>query len=128
MDADLSAGGLVGRASVTDARRAVRFFWSVLMLATCASVAGNVTHAGWNASDAARVVAALAALVPPMVLLRATHSVGGAGAGAHERWLHVLGDNGDHDDAGAAVSSQKTKVPGVGPPGRAATADFRLLD
>jgi hypothetical protein len=75
MIADRSAADRA-RTSVTDERRAVRFFWSVLILATCASVAGNVTHAVWNASDAAVIVAALAALVPPMVLLGTTHSVG----------------------------------------------------
>jgi hypothetical protein len=56
-------------------KRAVRFFWAVLMLATGASVAGNVTHAVLNATADAVVVAAAAALVPPTVLLGATHSV-----------------------------------------------------
>jgi hypothetical protein len=53
----------------------MRFFWTVLILATCASVAGNVTHAVLNAPASTVIVAAAAALVPPMVLLGATHSV-----------------------------------------------------
>jgi hypothetical protein len=61
---------------VAEERRAVRFFWTVLMLSSSASVAGNVTHAVWNAAGPALVVAAVAALVPPLALLGATHSVG----------------------------------------------------
>lgn len=71
-----SPGGRGGVTSAAEERRAVRFFWVVLMLASSASVAGNVTHAVWNASGPAMVVAALAALVPPLSLLGATHSVG----------------------------------------------------
>jgi Protein of unknown function (DUF2637) len=56
-------------------RRAARFFWAVLVSATCASVAGNVTHALLNAPARTAVIAAAAALVPPAVLLGATHSV-----------------------------------------------------
>jgi hypothetical protein len=49
--------------AVPDEQRAVRFFWSVLILATCASVGGNVTHAILNAPTNGAVVAAAAALV-----------------------------------------------------------------
>jgi hypothetical protein len=61
--------------TVADERRAARYFWTVLILATSASVAGNVTHAVLSAPTSTVVVAAAAALVPPTVLLGATHSV-----------------------------------------------------
>jgi len=61
----------------TDVARATRFFWSVLLLATAASVAGNVTHAILKVGGGSlMVVAAAVAMVPPIVLLAATHSVG----------------------------------------------------
>jgi hypothetical protein len=47
----------------------VRFFWIVLMLSSSASVAGNVTHAVWNTAGSAVIVAAVAALVPPLAYL-----------------------------------------------------------
>ena len=54
-----------------------RFFWTVLILATAASIGGNVTHAVLNAESGSLVaVAAAVAMVPPIVLLAATHSVG----------------------------------------------------
>jgi hypothetical protein len=49
--------------AVHDERRAVRFFWTVLILATSASAAGNVAHAVLNAPASTVVVAAAAALV-----------------------------------------------------------------
>lgn len=55
--------------------RAVRFFWAVLILATGASIAGNVTHAVLHAAASTVTIAAAASLVPPSVLLGATHSV-----------------------------------------------------
>lgn len=64
-----------GGPAVADERRAVRFFWTALILATGASVAGNVTHAVLNAPASTVTVAAAAALVPPTVLLGSTHSV-----------------------------------------------------
>ena len=54
---------------------AIRFFWSWLILATTASVAGNVAHAWFNTVAANAAVAAVAAVVPPAVLLGATHGV-----------------------------------------------------
>jgi hypothetical protein len=63
------------QSSAAEERRAVRFFWTVLMLSSSASVAGNVTHAVWNTAGPAVIVAAVAALVPPLALLGATHSV-----------------------------------------------------
>lgn len=65
----------VGRAD--DDRVATRFFWTVLILATAASVGGNVTHAILKVGSGPLVtVAAAVAMVPPIVLLAATHSVG----------------------------------------------------
>lgn len=65
----------VGRAD--DDRVATRFFWTVLILATAASVGGNVTHAILKVGGGPLVtVAAAVAMVPPIVLLAATHSVG----------------------------------------------------
>jgi hypothetical protein len=57
-----------------EVQHAKRFFWTWLIGATVASVAGNVVHAllGHAASPA---VAAAAAIVPPLVLLGATHGV-----------------------------------------------------
>lgn len=54
---------------------AIRFLWLVLILASCASVAGNVTHAVLVAPEGTVVLAAVAALVAPAVLLAATHTV-----------------------------------------------------
>jgi len=46
-----------------ETRRAVRFFWSTLIAATGASVAGNITHAVLAAPGHA-TIAATAAVVP----------------------------------------------------------------
>lgn len=54
--------------------RAATFFLSWLILAASMSVAGNVGHALLIAPAETRWLAALAALVPPIVLLAATHS------------------------------------------------------
>ena len=56
-------GGTIGGSTAVEERRAVRFFWAVLVLASLTSVAGNVTHAVWNAAGPAMIVAAVAALV-----------------------------------------------------------------
>ncbi|MCW2653069.1 MAG: hypothetical protein JWR32_4045 [Mycobacterium sp.] len=69
------ATGLGTDLRVTGERGAAKFFWAVLISATCASVAGNVTHAVINVPARAAFVAAAVALVPPAVLLGATHSV-----------------------------------------------------
>lgn len=55
-------------------RRATRFFWCILCAATGASVCGNVAHAVLAQPHHAGV-AATAAVVPPAVLLGATHGV-----------------------------------------------------
>lgn len=57
------------------ARKAVRFFWAWLIAATIVSVAGNVAHAVLTAPSGRLQLAAAAAVVPPAVLLGATHSV-----------------------------------------------------
>jgi hypothetical protein len=56
-------------------RSAARVFWSWLIVATAMSVVGNVAHAVLHAPPGAVTLAAGAALVPPVVLLAATHSV-----------------------------------------------------
>jgi hypothetical protein len=66
---------------VFDAERAVqrrgaaRFFWMWLIVATTMSVTGNVAHAVLHAEAGTVALAAGAALVPPLVLLAATHSI-----------------------------------------------------
>jgi hypothetical protein len=62
-------------ASEVTARKAVRFFWVWLIAATSVSVAGNVAHAVLSAPSGRLQLAAAAAVVPPAVLLGATHSV-----------------------------------------------------
>jgi Protein of unknown function (DUF2637) len=57
------------------AAKAVRFFWAWLIAATSVSVAGNVAHAVLTAPSGRLGLAAAAAVVPPAVLLGATHSV-----------------------------------------------------
>src|SRR6478609_10823238 len=56
-------------------KRAVRFFWTWLTIATSASITANVTHAILNAPNGSTALAAAAAVVPPAVLLGSTHSV-----------------------------------------------------
>ena len=56
-------------------RGAAGFFWIWLIMATSMSVSGNVTHAVLHAAAGTVGLAAGAALVPPVVLLAATHSV-----------------------------------------------------
>lgn len=58
----------------SDRRRAGTFFMGWLILAASMSLAGNVGHALLIAPSETRWLAALAALVPPIVLLAATHS------------------------------------------------------
>jgi len=56
-------------------RGAARFFWMWLIVATAMSVTGNVAHAVLHAESGIVALAAGAALVPPLVLLAATHSI-----------------------------------------------------
>jgi Protein of unknown function (DUF2637) len=56
-------------------KRAARFFWMWLIVATSMSVTANVAHAVLHAPANTVALAAGAALVPPVVLLAATHSV-----------------------------------------------------
>jgi hypothetical protein len=55
--------------------RATRFFWAMLIVSTCFSVGGNVTHAVLHASTPSAPVAAAVATVPPLVLLWSLHGV-----------------------------------------------------
>lgn len=59
-----------------DTRRAKRFFWTVLSMATLASVSGNVAHALLNAAPGTATVSAAAAAVPPIILLAGIHGLG----------------------------------------------------
>lgn len=59
-------------------QHAARFFWGVLAFGTVTSISGNVAHAILHAQGESRLmlcVAAAVALIPPAVLLLATHSV-----------------------------------------------------
>ncbi|MFA4083661.1 DUF2637 domain-containing protein [Mycobacteroides salmoniphilum] len=62
---------------MSERENAIRFFWGWLIAATAASILGNVTHALLSASEsgASPSIAAAVALVPPIVLLGATHGV-----------------------------------------------------
>ena len=62
--------------TIDDARRsAVHFFWAWLLLVTGVSIAGNFLHSWLTAPPAMRTWAAAAAIVTPVILLGATHSV-----------------------------------------------------
>lgn len=56
-------------------RRATQFFWGWLVASTAASIVGNVAHAVLSAHGGHAAVAATASVVPPAVLLGATHGV-----------------------------------------------------
>ncbi len=66
-----------GEAGADAARRhALWFFWMWLLFATVVSIGGNVIHAWMTAPEAhLKLLAAVAAAVPPAVLLGSTHSV-----------------------------------------------------
>lgn len=57
-----------------DVLAALRFFWSWLLVSALVSLAGNATHAVVTTTKF-HVVAALMAMVPPLILLAATHGV-----------------------------------------------------
>ncbi|OBK36989.1 hypothetical protein A5658_04850 [Mycobacterium sp. 1245111.1] len=72
-------------------RKIRRFFWTLLMLATAASCAGNVAHAVLNpACRLPALIAAGIAIAPPAVLLATTHGAGlrsrVAGGGGFRYW------------------------------------------
>ncbi len=56
-------------------RRAVRFFWVVLIAASGASIAGNAVHAAVNVTAMPPALAAAVATAPPLVLLASTEGV-----------------------------------------------------
>jgi hypothetical protein len=56
-------------------KQATNFFWRWLIGSSAASMIGNVAHAMFNTDTGNVAVAALAALVPPAVLLAATHGL-----------------------------------------------------
>ena len=55
--------------------RAVKFFWTWLILASWVSLSGNVTHAWLTAVPGTRWLAAAVAAVPPVVLLLSVHGL-----------------------------------------------------
>lgn len=56
-------------------RKAVRWFWVVLVGATLISVSGNAFHAWFNATSVPPVGAAAVATVPPLVLLASCEGI-----------------------------------------------------
>src|SRR6476646_5749380 len=64
-------------------RSAARFFWAWLIVATAMSVTGNLDHAVLNAPAGTVALAAGAALVPPVVLVRTR-------AGGFTYWCALL--------------------------------------
>jgi len=76
--ADLHITGVRDRGlapGVSEHKRAVRFFWTVLAIASAASIAGNAMHAALNATAVPAAVAAAVATAPPLVLLASTEGV-----------------------------------------------------
>jgi len=61
--------------AASEHKRAVHFFWTVLAIASAASVAGNAMHAALNATAVPAAVAAAVATAPPLVLLASTEGV-----------------------------------------------------
>lgn len=75
-DPDIAGTRDQGLASgAVEHKRAVRFFWTVLALASAASVAGNAMHAALNSTAVPAAVAAPVATAPPLVLLASTEGV-----------------------------------------------------
>lgn len=54
----------------------MRFFWIELVVVAAISISGNAVHAVLNAPPRLAIVAAIVAMVPPILLLVATHGVG----------------------------------------------------
>ena len=74
--ANLHITGVRGLASgASEHMRAVRFFWTVLAIASAASIAGNAMHAVLSATAVSAAVAAAVATAPPLVLLASTEGV-----------------------------------------------------
>ncbi|MGY4650533.1 DUF2637 domain-containing protein [Mycobacterium sp. URHB0021] len=71
MTTNLTQGDITRR----NHRRAVRFFWTWLILATWVSLAGNVAHAWLTAAPDTRPLAGSVAAVPPIVLLLSVHGL-----------------------------------------------------
>lgn len=70
-----SAGEVLTDTELRTHRRAVRFFWVVLIGASAASIAGNALHAIVQADHVAPALAAAVATAPPLVLLASTEGL-----------------------------------------------------
>jgi hypothetical protein len=70
-----SAGDVLADTELRIHRRAVRFFWVVLIGASAASIAGNALHAIVQADHIAPALAAAVATAPPLVLLASTEGL-----------------------------------------------------
>jgi hypothetical protein len=89
----MPTGRIDGGTSESAKRSATRFFWYWLVVATSMSVCGNVAHALLIAPAGYHWMAAVAALVPPTVLIAGNHSISAlvrTRAGGTVYWVALL--------------------------------------
>ncbi|SII85118.1 Protein of uncharacterised function (DUF2637) [Mycobacteroides abscessus subsp. abscessus] len=80
-----------GHSPSTDQTPHRRTFWAILVFATITSIIGNVTHALLTVQERSTLmltVAAAVAVIPPIVLLLATHSVGLLVRSINSGWVY----------------------------------------
>lgn len=75
MSLDSTPNGPVTDDDGDSRRRAIRFFWVVLIASSATSIAGNAIHAAVNATAVPAVLAAAVAICPPLVLLASTEGL-----------------------------------------------------
>ncbi|KRQ23290.1 MULTISPECIES: DUF2637 domain-containing protein [unclassified Mycobacteroides] len=81
----------IGHNPSRDQKPQRRTFWAILVFATITSITGNVTHALLNVQERSTLmltVAAAVAVIPPTVLLLATHSVGLLVRSINSGWVY----------------------------------------
>ncbi|MEB3980189.1 DUF2637 domain-containing protein [Mycobacterium sp. 663a-19] len=71
----LDSSAMLSESELALRRRAVRFFWVVLIASSGASIVGNALHAVVHASSVSPVLAAAVATAPPLVLLGSTEGL-----------------------------------------------------